>query len=338
MAKHISLTACLLFLLLPWTAHAQTSKPLYHLVARYSLPGSGGWDYLKYDPAQNRVFVAHGNEVLVIDAANGHPLGSMPAEGVHGTALVQELGRGFFTNGRAGTVTVFDLKTLATITEIKAGENPDAIIYDPYSRHIVVMNGRSQNLMAIDPTTMKVVASLPLGGKLEFAAAAPGHVFVNVESTSEIADVDSKNWTLNQKWQLNGCEDPSGLAIDRKTNRLFSVCGNSKMVVVDAKTGKIVATVPTGAGTDAARFDPGLKLALASNGEGTLTAVREAPDGSYQVAANIATQRGARTMALDPSSHRIFTITAQFGAPVAGERRPPILPGTFVMLVFAPGK
>jgi DNA-binding beta-propeller fold protein YncE len=315
---------------------AQT--PLYRPAARFALGGDDFWDYMTYDSGGNRLFVAHGSAITVVDTATGKEIGSVPANGAHGIALVPDRGLGFSSNGRAGTVTVFDLKSLKPQAEIKAGENPDAIIYDPYSKQVIVMNGRSQDLMAIDPGALKVVATVPLGGKLEFAAAARDHVYVNVEDTAEIAVVDSKTWKLEERWKLEGCEEPSGLAIDSQGGRLFTVCGNKRMLVVDTKTGQILASLPTGAGTDAAAFDPGLRFAFASNGDGTLTIVRQTPNGKYEVAENITTQPGARTMALDPNSHRVFTVTAEFGPPVAGQRRPSFKAGTFTLLVYEPVK
>jgi len=328
----------LVFAVSAWSAPKDAPKaaPSYQQAAVYTLGGEGGWDYVAYDPDGNRLFIAHGKEIMVADAASGKKLGSIPADGAHGTALVPASGRGFSTNGRAGTVTVFDLKTLKPIQDIKVGEGPDAIIYDPHSKRVVVMHGRSKDVMVIDPDAMKVVATVPLGGKLEFAAADKGHVYVNVEDTGEIADVDSATWKVAQRWKLADCEEPSGLAIDTKAHRLFTVCGNKKMEVVDARTGKLLATLPTGDGTDAAGYDPGSKLAFASNGEGTLTVVRETKDGKYEVAENVTTQRGARTMALDPKTHTIFLPTAELGSPAAGQRRPTIKPDSFRILVYRP--
>lgn len=306
----------------------------YHQVAKYTLGGEGGWDYLTFDPDGNRVFIAHNKEILVVDANSGKKLGAVPAHGAHGVALAG--GKGFSTNGRAGTVTVFDAHSLKPIQDIKAGENPDAIIYDPNSKDVIVMNGRSKDVMVIDPASLKVTQTIPLGGKLEFAAAEPGHIFVNVEDTAEIADIDSKTWKLAHRWKLNGCEEPSGLALDAKKDRLFTVCGNKVMLVVDAKDGSVLATLPTGGGTDGAGFDPGSGSAFASNGEGTLTVVREGKDGKYEVAENVTTARGARTMTIDPKTHKIFTATAELGPPAEGQRRPSIKPDSFALLVFAP--
>lgn len=304
----------------------------YHQVAKYTLGGEGGWDYLTFDPDGKRVFIAHNKEILVVDANSGKKLGSVPADGAHGVALAA--GKGFSTNGRAGTVTVFDAQTLKPIQDIKVGENPDAIIYDPDSKDVIVMNGRSKDVMVIDPATLKVTQTIPVGGKLEFAAAEPGHVYVNVEDTAEIADIDSKSWKLAHKWKLSGCEEPSGLAIDAKKGRLFTVCGNKVMLVVNAKDGSVLATVPTGGGTDGAGFDAGNGSAFASNGEGTLTVVREGKDGKYAVAENVTTERGARTMTVDPKTHRVFTATAELGPPAEGQRRPTIKPDTFSLFVY----
>jgi len=317
---------------------AQSAAPHYKQVNKFTLGGNGFWDYLKFDPAANRIFSAHNDSILVVDASTGKKLGELPAKGSHGIALVQSLNRGFNTNGAAGTVSAFDLKTLKDIGEIKVGENPDGIIYDPYSKRVIVMNGRSQQVMAIDPKTLEVTATIPLDGKLEFAATDRGHLYVNVENLSKLAVINTRTWKTEHEWTLGTCEEPSGLAIDRKTDHLFDVCRNKEMVIVDAKTGKIIASLPTGAGTDAARYDAGLNLAFASNGEGTLTVVGQAKDGKYQVEENVPTQRGARTMTLDPKTHKIFLVTAELAPPAPGQRRPTIKPGSFTMLVYAPSK
>ena len=288
MSRYTALLAAAILLMAPVTFAAS-----YHQIAKYTLGGGeGGWDYLTFDPDGDRVFIAHNKEILVVDANSGKKLGSIPADGAHGVALAA--GKGFSTNGRAGTVTVFDDQSFKPIQDIKVGENPDAIIYDPSSKDVIVMNGRSKDVIVIDPSALKVTQTIPLGGKLEFAAAEPGHVYVNVEDAGEIADIDSKNWKLSHKWKLNGCEDPSGLALDVRKDRLFTVCGNKVMLVVNAKDGSVLATVPTGYGTDGAGFDPGTGSAFASNGEGTLTVVRESKGGKYEVAENVQTARGAR--------------------------------------------
>jgi DNA-binding beta-propeller fold protein YncE len=322
-------------LLLVGTAIAQTTPQLYKQVATFEIGGDGGWDYITYDGTSDRLFIGHSTEITVVDAATGKKTGSVPANGAHGVAVIADKNLGFSTNGRSGTVTVFDLKTLTPKQDIKAGENPDAVIYDHYSGKVLVMNGRSKDMMVIDPDSLKVVGTIPLGGKLEFAAADPTHVYVNVEDTGEIVSVDSKSWKADRRWKLTDCEEPSGLAIDEKTHHLFSVCGNKKMMVVDTKDGHIVSAVDTGAGTDGAAFDPDLGYAFASNGaDGTLTVVKADNNGKYTVAENVTTQHGARTVAVDPKSHRVFLPTAELGPPVEGQRRPSIKPGTFRVLVF----
>lgn len=321
-------------LMLALTAGVSAASPSYKQVAKFTVGGEGGWDYITFDADGQRLFIAHNKTIEVVDATSGKSLGQVPADGAHGVAVVTAKNEGFSTNGRAGTVTVFDLKTYKPLQDIKVGENPDAIIYDPYSKRVIVMNGRSKDVSVIDPDTLKVTNTVPLGGKLEFAAADAGHVYVNVEDTAEIADLDSKTWTPLHRWKLTGCEEPSGLALDTKSKHLFAVCGNKQMVVVDAKTGQLLQTITTGDGTDGAAYDPGLNLAFASNGEGTLTVVSQGKDGKYQVAENVPTQRGARTVAVDLKTHRIFLPTAEFGVPAEGQRRPPVKPGTFMVLVY----
>jgi len=311
-------------------------QSVYKQVGTYPLPGDTGWDYLTYDTSSNRLFIAHGTSILVVDA-EGKQLGEIPANGAHGIAIVADKNLGFSSNGRAGTVTVFDLKTLKAIQDIKVGDNPDAIIYDPYSKHVIVMNGRSENIMAIDPDSKKVDATVDLGGKLEFAAAAPGKVYVNVEDKGELAVVDTKTWKADPSWKLADCEEPSGLVINEKHDTLFTVCGNSKMLVLNAKDGKVISTVKTGDGTDAAGYDPGNGYAFASNGEGTLTVVKKSGSG-YSLAENVPTVKSARTMTLDPNSHKVFLVAADFDAPAAGERRGKMKPGSFRLLVYAPVK
>lgn len=320
--------------LLVFAALSYAQTPLYRQVDKFSLGGEGGWDYITYEPDGNRLFIGHNSAIYVVDAATGKKLGEVPASGAHGAALVPDKGMGFSSNGRAGTVTAFDLKTLAPKAYIKVGENPDAIIYDKYSKKVLVMNGRSGELMAIDPVSLKVTATVPLGGKLEFAATDNGHIYVNIENTGEVAVVDFRNWKATQRWKLNGCEEPSGLAIDERAGRLFSVCAN-RIMKIETSTGRTVATLPTGNGTDGVAFDPATRLAFASDGEGTMTIVRETTDGHYEVVGNIDTQRGARTVTLDSRRHRVY-LPAAFGPPLQGQKRPSIKPGSFVILVYAP--
>ncbi len=260
--------------------------------------------------------------------------------GVHGIALAPELGRGFVSNGREGTVSIFDIKTLATSSKVKVGENPDAILYDPATKRVFTFNGRSQDSSAIDAASGKVLGTIKLGGKPEFAASdAKGEIWVNIEDKSELVAIDPNKLEIKARWPLAPCTEPSGLAIDRKNRRLFVGCDNKMMAVVDADTGKVLATPAIGEGVDATAFDPETGLAFASCGaDGVLTVVKEESPDKFSVAENVTTQNGARTMALDTKTHNVFVVTAQFGPRPASTTdnphpRPPILPDSFVVLV-----
>ena len=316
---------------------AQTS---YHVINRFKLGGEGGWDYLTFDAKARRVYVSHSTHVVVVDADSGAVVGDIPdTPGVHGIALVEEAGKGYVSNGRASTVTVFDLKTLKTLKQIPVGKNPDAIIYDDASRRVFTMNGASEDTTAIDVKTDTVAGTLALGGKPEFAVTdEQGNVFVNIEDKSAIVEFDSRRLAVKANWPIAPAEEPSGLAFDRKHRRLFSVGSNKLMAVVNADTGKVLTTVPIGGGVDAAAFDPETGLAFSSNGDGTLTVIHEDSPDKFTVVENVATQRGARTLALDTKTHRVYLVTAEFGPPppATAERprpRPSIIPGTFTLLV-----
>ena len=315
--------------------------PGYHVVTTYKLGGEGGWDYLITDAAARRTYISRGTHVVVIDADTGKSVGDIAdTPGVHGIALAPELGRGFTSNGREGTVSIFDIKTLATSSKVKVGENPDAILYDPATKRVFTFNGRSQDSTAIDAATGKVLGTIKLDGKPEFAASdAKGGIWVNIEDKSELVAIDPNKLEVRAKWPLAPCTEPSGLAIDRKNRRLFAGCDNKMMAVVDADSGKVLATPPIGDGVDATAFDPETGLAFAScGGDGVLTVVKEDSPDKFSVAENVPTQKGARTMALDTKTHKVFVVTAQFGprpAPTADNPhpRPAILPDSFVVLV-----
>lgn len=318
----------------------QKSPSGYHIVKQYKLGGEGGWDYLTFDAKGNRLFISRATHVMVVDADTGSVLGDIPdTQGVHGIAIVDEFGKGYTSNGRTNSVTVFDLKTLKVLKQIPVGQNPDAIIYDPSSKRVFTMNGRSSDTTAIDAATDTVAGTLALEGRPEFAVSdEKGHVFVNLEDKSMVVEIDPKKLSLLARWPIAPGEGPSGLAIDRKHARLFSTGDNKTLVVLDAGTGKVVSTLPIGGGVDAAGFDAEAGLAFTSNGEGTLTVVREDSPDKFTVLENVPTQRGARTMALDPKTHRVFLVTAEFGPPPAPtpdrpRPRPSILPGTFTLLV-----
>ena len=315
------------------------ADPAYHLLNTYKIGGEGGWDYLTFDSTSGRLFVSHATHVVVLDADSGKTVGDIPdTTGVHGVALAPDLGRGFTSNGRENTVTVFDLASLKPLSKVKTGENPDAIVYDSSTKRVFTLNGRSHDATAIDAAEATVKGTIALGGKPEFAVSdGKGEIFVNLEDKSELLVLDPQKLEIKSRWPLAPCEEPTGLALDAKNRRLFSVCGNKLMAVVDADTGKIITTLPIGAGVDAARFDPETGLALASCGEGLLTLVKEQTPSKFEVAGNVPTQRGARTMELDSKTHRIFLATADFGPPPAASdqpRRPSILPDTFRVLVY----
>jgi DNA-binding beta-propeller fold protein YncE len=323
------------------TALAMAGDSGFHLLKTYKVGGDGGWDYLRLDSASRHLYISRGTHVLVLDADSGDAVGEIPdTAGVHGIALAPELGRGFTSNGREGTVTIFDLNTLKPITKVSVGENPDAIVYDPITKRVFTFNGRSHDSTAIDAVKGTVVGTIKLDGKPEFAVSdQSGEVFANIEDKSELVAINPAKLEVKSEWPLAPCESPSGLAIDRKNRRLFAGCDNKMMVVVDADNGKVVTTLPIGRGVDAARFDPETGLAFASCGEGVLTVIREESPDKFSVLENVPTQAGARTMALDEKTHNVFLVTAQFGpapAPTADQPHPraPILPSSFVVLVF----
>src|SRR5579863_58701 len=313
----------------------------YHVVTTYKVGGEGGWDYLTTDSDARRVYISRGTHVMVLDADSGKSVGDIAdTPGVHGIALAPELGRGFTSNGREGTVSIFDIKTLATSSKVKVGDNPDAILYDPATKRVFTFNGRSQDSTAIDAATGKVLGTIKLDGKPEFAASdAKGEIFVNIEDKSELVAIDPNKLEVKAKWPLAPCTEPSGLAIDRKNRRLFVGCGNTMMAVVDADSGKVLATPSIGDGVDATAFDDETGLAFASCGEGVLTVVKEDSPDKYSVAENVQTKQGARTMALDAKTHNVFVVTAEFGpAPAATADNPhprrTILPDSFIALVL----
>jgi YVTN family beta-propeller protein len=312
----------------------------YHVTKTVKLGGDGGWDYLTVNAG--RIYISRGTHVMVVDADKGAVVGDIPnTNGVHGIAIVPDLDKGFISDGRANDVTIFDVKTLKVTGTAPTGKNPDAIIYDPASKRVFTFNGASKDATAIDAKTGTVAGTIALGGKPEFAVAdEKGHIFVNIEDTSEIVQFDSKKLTVENRWKIAPGEEPSGLAIDRKNRRLFSVCSNKLMVVVNANDGKIITTLPIGSGTDAAGFDPETGYAFSSNGDGTLTVVHEDSPDKFAVVENVPTLRRARTMALDPKTHQVYTVTAEFGpAPAATTAqprpRPPMLPGSFTLLILS---
>ncbi len=315
----------------------------YHVTKTIKLGGDGGWDYLTVDAQARRVYISRGTHVMVVDADSGALVGDIPnTNGVHGIAIAPEMDKGFISDGRDNNVTIFDVKTLKVLGTAPTGKNPDAIIYDPTSKRVFTFNGSSKDATAIDAKTGTVAGTTALGGKPEFAVAdEKGHIFVNIEDTSEIVQFNSDKLAVESRWKIAPGEEPSGLAMDRKHRRLFSVCSNKLMVVVDADNGRVVTTLPIGAGTDAAGFDPETGFAFSSNGgDGTVTVAREDSPDKFAVVENVPTLRRARTMALDAKTHQVYTVTAEFGpAPAATTEQPrpraPMVPGSFTLLILS---
>jgi DNA-binding beta-propeller fold protein YncE len=308
----------------------------YKVIKTVPVAGEGGWDYVTVDSGARRVYVSHATHVVVLDADTYEVVGDIPdTQGVHGIALAGDLGRGFVSDGRANTVTIFDLKTLKTIGTVKTGTNPDAIVYEPITKRVFAMNGRSNDSTAINAADGTVVGTLALGGKPEFAVAdGKGTIYVNIEDTSELAHIDAAKLTVMHRWPLAPCKEPSGLAMDLKNRRLFAGCDNEMMAVVDADSGKVIATPAIGAGVDANTFDPETNLAFSSNGQaGTLTVMHEDTPDKYTVVENVPTKKSARTMGLDLKTHNIFLPAADFDPPAEGERRPRMKPGSMVIVV-----
>jgi YVTN family beta-propeller protein len=315
------------------------AQKTYSIQDKWKVGGEGGWDYLIADSAAHRLYITHGGRVEVLDSATGKSIGAITGlKGTHGVALDEAGKYGYISDGGANAVVVFDRTSLQTVTSIPAGTNPDGIAFEPVTKTVWAFNGRSKDVTVIDTATQKVIATIPLPGKPEFPVAdGRGFVFDNIEDKSEIVRLDAKDPKITATWPVSPCESPSGLAIDRAGRRLFAVCDGKKMAVVDADTGKVIATPEIGNGPDAAGFDPKTKLVFASNGEGTVTVV-DASNNSYKVLQNLATQQGARTMALDSATGKIYVVTAQFGprpeATAANPRpRPAIVPDSFTVIV-----
>jgi DNA-binding beta-propeller fold protein YncE len=305
----------------------------YQILTEIKIGGDGNWDYLTVDSAARRLYVSHATHVVVVDLDKNTVVGDIPdTPGVHGIALAKDLDKGFISNGRGNNVTIFDLKTLKATGTVATEMNPDDITYDAVSKRVFAFNGRSRSATVIDAKSGTAVATIPLPGKPEFAVVdGKGKIYDNIEDTGEIVEIDTAKATVTKKYALTGCEGPSGMAIDLKAHRLFSVCGNRVMAISDPDKGTVIATVPIGAGPDGVVFDPGTGYAMSSNGDGTLTVVQQ-NGGKYDVVENIATERAARTIALDEKTHRVYLPTAAYGASATGGRGQQ-LPDSFKVLV-----
>ncbi|MFA6084017.1 hypothetical protein [Mucilaginibacter sp.] len=315
-------------------ASAQSKSGL-RILKKHAIKSSGGWDYVTVDAAEKKLYVSHGTQVNILSTATGDSIGVIPnTNGVHGIALVKPLGKGYTSNGRDNSCTVFNLKTNAGIGKIAVGTNPDAIFYDEFSKKVYVFNGRSNDATVIDPATDKVVATIPLGGKPETGVSdGKGKIFVNSETTNEVVVIDANTYKVIKRYKINEGDEPSGLAIDRVTNRLFIGCGgNATMVIMDAANGKNLAKFKIG-DCDGVAFDPALKMAYSSNGDGNMSVIREVNANKFEFVENIVTEKSARTIGIDLNTHHLFLPAAQMEAtaPTAenAHPRPHMIAGTF---------
>jgi YVTN family beta-propeller protein len=313
----------------------------YRRLKEIAIGGEGGWDYLSVDAAARRLYVSHATKVVVVDLDKDVVVGEIaPAPGVHGIAIAPELGRGFVSNGRADTVSIVDLKTLQVLSAVKTGANPDAILYDPAHGAVYAFNHTGRSVTVFDAKRGDVRATIALPGVAEFGVldAEHGRVYVNVEDTSQIVAIDTATRAVVATFSLAPGEEPTGLALDPESRRLFAACGNGRLVMVDAATGKVLASAPIGAGADGAAFDPGTGLAFASSSDGTLTVARPEGRDGLAVVQTLSTPRRSRTMTLDPKTHRLYVAAAEFAPPTAGPdgkpQRPQVAPGSFKVVVY----
>jgi YVTN family beta-propeller protein len=309
----------------------------YKVVNHVKLGGDGGWDYLYYDKDGQRLFITRGSHVMVVDANTLKVSGDIPdLSGIHGVALAPELGRGFVSNGGDNSVAIFDLKTLKKLDSVKVGERPDAILYDPFTKHVFTFNARSKDSTVVDAASGKAIGTVLLGGKPEFAVSdGKGKVYANIEDKSEIVAIDATKLSVLNRWSLSPCQEPSALAFDVTHHRLFAGCDNKMMAVVDSESGKVVTTVPIGAGVDAGRFNSNTQeVFMSCGGDGVLTIIHEDSPDKYTVTQNLPTAKGARTMAMDYASNTAYLVTAQREAtPPAPGQRPAMVPGSFELIV-----
>lgn len=306
----------------------------YKVVKTFHIASAGGWDYIAVGPGNNRLYVSHGTQVNILDETTGDSIGVIPnTAGVHGIAFVPSLGKGYTSNGRSNNVTVFDVKTNQVLTQVAVGQNPDAIMYEPFSKTVITCNGKSNDLTVFDPLTEKIVATIAVGGKPETAVTDnAGKLYVNVEDKNEIVVVNMKTNTVENHWSLAPAEGPTGLAIDLTTKRLFAGC-DKLLVVMDATNGKIVDKLTIGDGCDGVGYDSNLKNIFASCGEGQLTVIHQDNSNKYTVIGNVPTKKSARTVAVNETLHTVYLPAADFGTAAPGERRAPMIPGTFQVLV-----
>ncbi|HWZ59958.1 MAG TPA: PepSY domain-containing protein, partial [Gemmatimonadaceae bacterium] len=321
-------------------AAEKSAGPGYHVAATTVVGGDGGWDYVAFDAVGHRLFVARQTRVQVLDPATGKLLGEIPGLArAHGIAFADAYGHGFASSGTDSTVVMFDLKTLQVLGKATAALDADAILFDPASKHVFSFNGDSKSASVFDPSTGQNIGTIDLGAGPEFAVSAgDGRLYVNLEDAGAVAEIDATTMKVTRRWSIAPCKGPTGLAMDRVHRVLFSGCAGSKMMAIsDATNGKLLTTLPIGAGVDATGFDPETMNAFSSNGDGTLTVIHEDSPTTFSVAETVKTMPSARTMALDPATHTVYTVGAKFGPAPAAGKRPPMLPGTFTLLVLKPG-
>ena len=334
----------ILFFLVIALVTTNCNSQTYELSKKISTSGNDGWDYLTVDDVAQHLFVSHGNMVNIIDLKSDKTIATIPdTKGVHGIAVANDLNKAFISNGKDNSITVINLKTFQLIEKVKiAGVKPDAILYDQFSRKVFVYNAESNDATVLDANTNKILKTIPLGGKPEFSVTnTKGLIYVNIEDKNEIKTINASTLKVVNTWNIAPGEEPSGLAIDLVTNRLFSVCGNNLMIIVNAINGKIIKTLPIGSGCDGVVFDPKKNLIFSSNGEGTITVVKEGNANTFSVLETVKTQKGARTIALNKTTNQLYLSTAGFGAkpePTAENPKPRagILPNSFVVLVVEP--
>lgn len=309
----------------------------FRILKTFHIQSSGGWDYLIVGPGNNRLYVSHGTQVNILDKTTGDSIGVIEnTMGVHGIAFDRSQNKGFTSNGRLNNVTVFDLATNAVITQIPTGANPDAIMYESFTKKIITCNGRGKNLSFIDPVSNKLLDSIDVGGKPETAVSnGMGKLFVNIEDKNEIVVVDLKKMVVESHWAIGPGEEPTGLVLDKNTNRLFAGCGNKFLIAVNATNGKVVASLPIGDGCDGVAFDEETKNIYTSNGEGTMSVFNEKSADKVEAVTTVTTKRGARTITIDAQTHWIYLPTADFENPdpKTPNARPRMIPGTFQVLV-----
>jgi len=314
------------------------AQKTFHVINTFHIQSAGGWDYIAIGPGNNRLYISHGIQVNILNQTTGDSVGVIEnTTGVHGIAFDKSQNKGFTSNGRLNNVTVFDLTTNAVITQIPTGANPDAITYEPFIKKIITCNGRSKNLSIIDPVSNKLIDSIDVGGKPETAVSnGAGKFYVNIEDKNEIVEVDLITMKVEAHWPLAPAEEPTGLAFDKTTNRLFAGCGNKLMAVIDASNGKVIQTLPIGDHCDGLAFDKETKNIFTSNGEGTMSVFHETSADKIDTVATVTTKSGARTITVDQTTHLVYLPTAEFEKPdpAAPNARPKMIPGTFQVLVI----